>query len=220
LIKWQEERESVLKTSLKLVEKGLVTGKSGNVSRRLKPEDGTALVAITPTSRYYDSVSVNDISIIDFQGNLIDGRFAPSSETAMHLAIYRNRKDVNAIIHTHSLYASTVSVTGIEIPALLEEEVMMLGGAIKVARYAPSGTSELADNVVAALEERHAVILSNHGALAVGRTLRDAFDSCELLEKAAAVFVLSTITGRVNTLPEEGLKSALSIYSRNSKPPS
>jgi len=220
LIKWQEERESVLKTSLKLVEKGLVTGKAGNVSRRLKPEDGTALIAITPTSRYYDSVSVNDISIVDFSGGMVDGRFAPSSETPLHLAIYRVRKDVNAIIHNHSLYASTVAITGVEIPALLEEEVMVLGGSVKVARYAPSGTTELADNVVTALEDRHAVILANHGALAVGRTLRDAFDACELLEKAAAAFILATITGRINQLPEEGLKSALSVFSRNNKPSS
>lgn len=217
MIKWQEERESVLKTSLKLVEKGLVTGKAGNVSRRLKPEEGTSLIAITPTSRYYDSVSVNDVSIVDFNGSLVDGRFAPSSETPLHLAIYRSRKDVNAVVHTHSLYASTVSVTGIEIPALLEEEVMVLGGAIRVARYAPSGTIELAENVVTALADRHAVILANHGALAVGRTLRDAFDACELIEKAAAVFLLATITGRVNQLPEEGLKSALSAFTRNNK---
>ncbi len=217
MIKWQEEREAVLKTSLKLVEKGLVTGKSGNVSRRLKPEEGTALIAITPTARYYDSVSVNDISIVDFNGNLIDGRFAPSSETPMHLAVYRTRKDVNAIIHTHSLYASTVSIAGIEIPALLEETVMVLGGPVKVARYAPSGSVELAANAVSALEDRHAVILSNHGALAVGRTLRDAFDACELLEKAAAAFILATINGRVNQLPEEGLKTALAVFSHNNR---
>jgi L-fuculose-phosphate aldolase len=212
LIKWQEERESILKTALKLVEKGLVTGKAGNVSRRVKADDGTQLIAITPTSRYYDSVSVNDISIVDYKGTLVDGRFAPSSETPMHLAIYQARKDVNAIIHTHSLYASAISITGLEIPALLEEEVMVLGGTIKIAQYAPAGTNELAGNAVTALDNRHAVILSNHGALGVGKTLRDAFDACELLEKTAAVFLLASITGRVNQVPDEGLKSAISIY--------
>jgi L-fuculose-phosphate aldolase len=193
LSRWQNERELVLKTALTLVEKGLVTGTSGNVSQRLKQDNGTDLIAITPTSRYYDSLTADDIPIISMDGSRVDGCLEPSSEIPMHIAIYRARRDVDTVIHTHSTYASTVSVSGLEIPAILEEEVILLGGTIRVARYARSGTIELANNAVTGLEGRCAVILANHGGVGVGKTMREALNACELLEKAAKVYLLALL---------------------------
>ena len=207
MVKWREERELVLSTSLKLVEKGLVTGTAGNVSLRLLQEGSPDLIAITPTSRYYDMLNVDDIAVIDFNGAVVDGQFRPSSEMRLHIAIYQARQDIRAVIHTHSVYASAASAAGLEIPVLLEEEAILLGGAVRTAKYARTGTSELAHNAVEALVDRNAVLLANHGAVGVGETIRQAMDVCEIVEKAAQVYFLTLTTGRINSLPEETVKA-------------
>jgi L-fuculose-phosphate aldolase len=157
----------------------------------------------------------DDIPVVRLDGSLVDGCLEPSSEMPMHLAIYRARRDVEAVIHTHSTYASTLSVSGLEIPAILEEEVMLLGGPIRVARYARSGTIELANNVVTGIEGRNAVILANHGAVGVGKTMREALSACELLEKAAKVYLFALAAGKLNLLPTEAIVSAQAYFSRN-----
>lgn len=204
--KWQEQKKLVLETSLKMVEKGLVTGSSGNISLRLPPEGGRELLAITPTSRHYDLLTVDDIQVVDFEAKSVEGKLAPSVETMLHIGIYRVRKDVNAIIHTHSVFASAVSVTGMEIPCIMDDQVIYIGGEIRVARYAVSGSSEMEKNVIAALARKNAVLLANHGAIGVGRTMREAFDICELVEKTARIYLLALAAGKVNLVPEEGIE--------------
>jgi ribulose-5-phosphate 4-epimerase/fuculose-1-phosphate aldolase len=212
MVQWEKERAQVLETCLKLTGKGLVIARAGNVSVRCDTGDS---IAITPTSRYYDSLTPADLPIVKLDGTVVDGRLAPSSEIKLHLAVYQVRPDVQAIIHTHSLYASAVAVSGQEIPPVLEEEVMLLGGAIRVAPFALAGTQELADNAVVALGDRAAVILANHGAVGVGADLREAFDACELLEKSAAVYLLASAYGKVNLLPAEAILNARAVFARN-----
>ncbi|MBN1161533.1 MAG: class II aldolase/adducin family protein [Dehalococcoidales bacterium] len=211
---WQEAQKTVLQAAWKMLEKGLVVGTSGNISLRLPPDGKKQLMAITPTSRHYDTLSANDIPIIDFNGQRVEGKLPPSIETTMHVGIYRARKDVNAIIHTHSVYASAASVAGTNIPPLLEDQVVFLGGEIKVAGYAPSGSPELVINSVAALGERNAVLLANHGAVGTGRTMRDAFTACELIEKTAKVYFLTALAGKVNQLPEKAIAIQKELYTR------
>jgi L-fuculose-phosphate aldolase len=198
---WREARKTVLEAALKMSEKGLVVGTSGNISLRLPPQDGRQLIAITPTSRHYDTLTADDIPIIDFEGHRVAGDLSPSIETPLHIRIYRTRKDINAIIHTHSVFASAAAVAGFDIPPILEDQVASLGGAIEVADYALSGTPEQLANVLAALGERNAVLLANHGAVGAGGTMRDAFTACELIEKTARVYLLALAAGRVNVLP-------------------
>jgi L-fuculose-phosphate aldolase len=212
--KWQEARKTVLEAARKIAEKGLVVGTSGNISLRL-PSDGKGqLMAITPTSRHYDTLNIDDIPIIEFNGQRVEGELAPSIETSMHIGIYKARKDVNAIIHTHSVFASAAAVAGIDIPPLLEDQVVFLGGEIKLASYAPSGSPELTTNVVAALGDRNAVLLANHGALGTGRTMRDAFTACELIEKTARVYFLTLSAGEVNQLPEKAIALQKELYAK------
>jgi L-fuculose-phosphate aldolase len=214
VVKWKEERQLVLSTGLKLVEKGLVTGTAGNVSLRLTQEGSSGLIAITPTSRYYDTLTIDDIPVIDFTGAVVDGHLKPSSEMRVHIAIYKARPDVGAVIHTHSTYASAASVARLEIPVLLEEEAIFLGGTVRTAGYARTGTSELAQNAVAALEDRNAVILANHGMVGVGETIRQALDACEMVEKAAHVYFLALTTGRVNPLSAEATQALKTAFTR------
>jgi L-fuculose-phosphate aldolase len=210
--KWREEKKLVLEAARKMLEKGLVVGTSGNVSLRLPPENGRELLAVTPTSRYYDRLGIDDIQVVDFEVEPVEGDLPPSVETMLHIGIYRARQSVNAVIHTHSVYASALSVMGTDIPPILEDQVVFIGGQIKLSKHAPPGSEELAGNVIAALEDRNAVLLPNHGAIGVGRTLREAFTVCELTEKTAKIYYLALTLGKVNLLPDETLQAAQAFF--------
>ena len=210
--KWQEEKRNVLETALKMSACGMVVGTAGNISVRLPGK--RPLLAITPSSLPYDTLTPDDIQIVDFDGEKVEGELRPSMETMLHIGIYKARKDTNAIIHTHSVYASAVSVTGQEIPPILEDQVAFLGGGIKLARYAPSGSRELADAAVTALGDNNGVLLANHGTVGTGLTLRDAFTACELIEKTSRIYLLALGTGKVNLLPEDVIALEKAAYDK------
>jgi L-fuculose-phosphate aldolase len=203
--RWLKEKKEVLEAAKKMLAKGLVSGTAGNVSRRLAPEGGRSLLAITPSSREYSSLSPEDVQILDFDLNKVEGDLTPSVEAPLHIAIYRARKDVNAIVHTHSVHATAAAAAGLAIPAILDEQAAYLGGEIKVAAYAPSGTAELGDNATAALDDRNAALLANHGAVGAGKTMADALRNAELLEKTAQIYLLALAIGKVNRLPPQAL---------------
>jgi len=202
-----------------MVEKGLVIGKAGNVSVRLASEGRRSLLAITPTSRYYDSLTPDDIPVVDFQGKPVEGSLAPSSEAALHIGVYQKRSAVNAVIHTHSPYATMLAVAGVEIPPIVEDQVVFLGGDVKLARYAPSGTNELAANAIEALGARNAVLLAGHGVIGVGRSLREALAICEMLEKTAKIYVCTMALGRANPLPPGAVAAAQVAFVRLQQSP-
>ena len=197
---WDTEKKMVLEAAQQMVQEGLVVGNMGNVSMRLGDTSGRELLAITPSGRYYDSLDPDDIVIVDFEGKCIEGKLKPSVETMLHIEIYKTRKKVNAIVHSHPVFSSVVAVTGMEIPAILDDQVACLGGGINVAEYAPSGSLEMVRNVVSALGERNAVIMANHGALSVGNDMRDALTNCEILEKTARIYVYALGLGKINLL--------------------
>jgi len=209
---WREARKIVLEAAQKMAAQGLVVGTAGNISLRLPPEGKRQLLAITPSSRHYDSLGIDDIQVLDFDGQKVEGSLRPSIETPLHIGIYRARKNVNAVIHTHSVFASAVSVSGLEIPPILDDQVAFLGGEIKLARHALSGSREKVANVLAALEDRSAVLLPNHGAVGTGRTMRDAFTACELIEKTARIYLLALSAGKVNQLPAKALQVEKALY--------
>jgi len=130
----------------------------------------------------------------------------------LHIGIYQKRKNVNAVIHTHSVYASALAVAHLEIPPILEDQMVVMGGEIKVAGYAASGSEEQVNNVLEALEDCNAAILANHGSIGVGRDLREAFTVCEMLEKTARIYYLSLEIGKVNLLPDEAVQSCRAFF--------
>ncbi len=209
---WEEQRIQVLDTARRMSRTGLVAGTAGNVSQRFHEPGGRDLVAITPSGRRYDSMTAGDIVVLDLDGRCAAGDLAPSIEAPMHLASYRARKNAGAVVHTHSVHASIVAVTCQEIPALLDDQAAFLGGEIKVAEYAIPGSQQLAQNAVAGLGPRNAVLLANHGALAVGRDLEEAFDHCQLLEKTAKVYALARMLGDVRALSPRALEAGRSAF--------
>jgi L-fuculose-phosphate aldolase len=212
LSRWAEEKDLVLETACKMEENGLVVGTSGNVSLRLASENGRDLLAITPTSRYYDLLTPDDIQVIDFEAEPVEGDLPPSVETMMHIGIYQARKNIKAVIHTHSVYASALAVAHLEIPAILEDQMTVIGGEIKLAPYAPSGSEEQVHNVVKALENRQAALIMNHGVVGVGGTLREALTVCELTEKTAKAYYFSLTLSKVHLLPDEAIESGKAFF--------
>ncbi len=175
-------RESLVDFGRRLLAGGYVVGADGNLSLRHAEK-----VLITPSRLRYERMTPDDIVTIDLDGR---GRSNRSSEWAVHCEIYRARPQVHAIIHAHPLYSCVLAVRGEALEPLLDEVGPVLGGQVKVATHAPSGSLELARNAVAALGDRHAVILANHGTVTVGESLEDAFYRLEVLERAALVQVL------------------------------
>lgn len=204
---WQTQKAEVLSTARRMHEAGLVVGTTGNVSTLIREPSGRRLVAVTPSGCHYDRIESKDIVLVNLQGEPIEGDFTPSIETGLHLAIYRARKDIGAIVHAHSTYASAIAVAGRDIPLILDDQARFLGGSIRVAEYAPPGSSVLAQKAVAGLGARNGVLLANHGALTVGRDLRQALDNCQLLEKTAKIYVLSLHLGEAKALPPAVMES-------------
>jgi L-fuculose-phosphate aldolase len=200
---WESEKKAVIEAAQEMAKKGLVVGTAGNVSLRLKDPNGRELLAITPSGRYYDSLKVDDIVVVDFGGQRIEGELKASIETVMHIEVYKARKKVNAVVHAHPAFCSVIAVAGLDIPPLIDEQVIYIGGEIKVAQYALPGTPELAKNAVSALGPRNAVILANHGSLSVGRDMREALTFCELAEEMAKIYISALSLGKVNPLSAE-----------------
>jgi L-fuculose-phosphate aldolase len=198
---WDSEKKTVLEAAQKMAETGLVVGTSGNISMRLREPGGRELVAITPNNRHYDSMTVGDIGIVDLEGQLVEGELTTSIETMLHIGVYKARNKVNAVIHTHPVFSSIFSVSGQEIPPILDDQITYLGGEIKVAQYSLPGSQDLVSNVIPALGPRNAVILANHGALTVGRDMKEAFVNCEMLEKTAKIYLWALGLGKTNTVP-------------------
>jgi ribulose-5-phosphate 4-epimerase/fuculose-1-phosphate aldolase len=210
--RWSEEKRTVLEAARQMLARGLVVGTSGNISLRLPGQ--RPLLAITPSGRHYDLLDEDDIQIVDFHGKSVEGDLTPSMETRLHIGIYRARKNVNAIIHTHSVYASAAAVAGQAIPPILDDQVAFLGGEIKLAGHAQSGSPAQVTAVINALGDRSGLLLANHGAVGTGRTMRDAFTACELIEKTARIFLLALSAGKVNRLPADAVRAAKAIYDK------
>ena len=172
----------------------------GNISARVPGEN---IVAITPSGRSYLSLDQNDICVIDFDQNAIEGNLPPSIEAGMHIGVYKNRPDVNAVIHTHQPFASILAIINQPIPALFDEITVEIGHQVDIIPYAFSGSPELVNNVVGKLGNScHCYLIQNHGALALGADMKRAMKNTELLENVAQIYYYALATGEaISQLP-------------------
>ena len=206
----------LLETQKKVVEKGiqilssnLTVGTWGNISSRVPKKD---YIAITPSGMSYDQLLPKDIVILDLEGNIISGAHKPSTEVPLHLEIYNARNDVQAIVHTHSAYATAMAVARKGIPGAVEDLVQIVGGNVRVNDYALPGTKQLGINTVKAMEGRNAVLLANHGMLGVGRDLEEALRVCQVVEKAAKITILAQLIGGVVELTQDDIDGMRDYY--------
>jgi L-fuculose-phosphate aldolase len=201
-VSWDDVRAEIVEACHRLEAEELVGEASGNVSVRLPAKDGRELVAITPSQVPYRILMPEQVLVTDFEGNVIEGEGAPSSERKVHFAAYKARSDVGSVIHSHSVYASACAMVGMEIPAIIDEGIVGLGPVVKCAPYALSATDDLANGAVEALGLRQAVLLQNHGVVNVGRDLNEAVSVAALVERTAKIFVIAKQLGDVKTLPD------------------
>lgn len=206
-----DERRNVLDALERIVAAGLVSGASGNVSRRIVTPDGD-LFAVTASRVPYHRFGIDDVLVVDAEVDPVVGAGVPSSESLAHLAVYQARTDVGAVIHTHSVYASAFAVAAQAIPCVLDEQVLLLGGAIAVAEYAESASRQLAQNAVAALGDRAAVLLKHHGVLGVGRDLEEAVAVVDLVERIAKIRLLSIQLGAAHELSATVVGAEQRVY--------
>ncbi|MEV0981015.1 class II aldolase/adducin family protein [Streptomyces sp. NPDC049915] len=162
-------------TARRTVADGLVVGTSGNVSVRVGD-----LVLVTPSGVPYDRLRPQDLTAVDLDGRQVRGILVPTSELPMHLAVY-GTTDARAVVHTHAVHATAVSTLVPELP-LVHYMAAALGGPVRVAPYATYGTQELAENMLRALTGRTGCLLQNHGTIAYGATLDQAYDRTAQLE--------------------------------------
>ncbi|WP_285489578.1 class II aldolase/adducin family protein [Amycolatopsis taiwanensis] len=193
-------REQVAEAGRRLIGDGLVQGTAGNISIRVGD-----LVAISPSGVPYHLVSANDVCVVDLAGEPLPALNtpAPSSETPMHLAIYRDT-GTGAVVHHHGLHSAAVSTVVTELPPL-HYYALQLGGPTRVASYATFGTPELAESVCTALEGRNAALMQNHGAVAHGKTLDQAYDRARLLEWLCALHIQAHNLGTPRVLTDTEL---------------
>ncbi len=200
-VRYEAERRAVLSVARRMHADGLVRLTAGNVSCRIP---GTSLFAITPSGMPYDALEPADICILDLDGRVVDARRRPSTEMPLHRLTYLRRPDVGAVVHTHSIYASAFACTGQELPVISTELAGLVGGTIRCAPYAPSGTETFAEVALAALgNEDLAVLFQNHGAMAVGENLERAYAVAVGLEEAAQIYLLARQVGEPIILPPE-----------------
>ncbi len=197
-------KREVLQVSQMLCEWGYFgtrSGTGGNVSALI---EGEQAIAVTPSGVRYSDMTVDDICVVDFDAIRIDSKREASVEAPMHIAVYRKRKDVNAVIHTHQPYASVFAVLNKPIPPLFDEVTAAVGNSIDVVPYGLSGSPDLLNNVVSKLNNRcHCYLLQNHGALCVGASLEKTVSYVEMLEKVATIYYRALATGKtVTTLPD------------------
>jgi len=204
----EKEREQVIEYSLKLLSEGLTNGTAGNVSI-FNREKG--LVAISPTGVNYSELTPEMISIVDLDGKLIEG-LKPSSELEMHMILYRNREDVNAVIHTHPVYTTVLACLRQDLPAI--DYMIAVTGATKVrcAEYASYGTKELAENAYKAMGSSLAVILANHGLTTAGKDIANALNITVQVEYISNLYIKAKNIGEPIVLPDNEMNSMLERF--------
>ena len=201
-------RTLVCKAGKRIVETGLVAGTWGNVSARFNDDH----MFITPSGKDYSEIKTDDIVLVNINTLESSGPLSPSSETPMHAAVYRNRLEINGIIHTHPQYGCTVASARNEVPPILDDMAQLIGPSLKVADYAHPGSDEMVNGVIGAIAGRNACLLANHGAVCLGRTLNEAFTVNLILEKACKTYVDSFSIGGAVPFSEEEAVALHKMY--------
>jgi L-fuculose-phosphate aldolase len=191
--------EAVIATAQQMEHTGLVEGTAGNVSCL---DESRRYALITPTGVNYADLDAAELPVVDLEGNLLSGSYTPSSELQMHLHVYRSRPDVRSVVHTHSRFATTFAVLNRPIEAV-HYVLAFAGPSVEVAPYRTYGTKELGECCVDTLGGRNAVLLQNHGVIAVGTTATKALNVAQVVEYTAELMWRAQSIGTPTVLSGE-----------------
>ena len=207
-------KQLIVESGKRMSGSGLTVETWGNISFRDKE---TGLVYLTPSAMLYDTIVEDDVVVCRLDGTIVEGERKPTIETEMHLSVYRNREDVNAIIHTHPIYSMVYAAQGKDIPLIIDEAAQILGDVCRCADYALPGSAELAENCVKALGERsNSCLIHSHGAVCVSGDMDGAFKTAKVLEVTAQIYYMIEATGgKPAGISEENIK-AMQDFVKNS----
>jgi L-fuculose-phosphate aldolase len=198
----EQERTQLASACHRVAAKGLVTGTAGNLSIRVKDH-----VVITPTGGVLEDLTPEMMTVVDFDGQIVDGDLNPTSELELHLLVYK-RSFAKAVAHAHGLASTAVACTHEELP-VIHYGMLMLGGSVRTAPYATFGSPELAENVATALEGKTAALMANHGSVAHGQNIDNACETLEMLEWCCDLYTRCLTLGTPSTLSEEMLTKVI-----------
>lgn len=212
----QNERQEIIEYGKLLIRKGLTKGTGGNLSICNREE---GLMALTPSGVDYYDITPSDIVLLDIQtGEVADGNAVPSSECDMHRIFYKYRSDLNALVHTHSEYATSLSCLNEGLPAI-DYLVAIAGPDVRCAKYATYGTVELAKNAFEAMKDRNVVLLANHGIIAGGIDMKSAFNAAEQIEFCCGLYYRARCMGKPVILPEDEMARMIERFKNYGKRP-
>lgn len=206
----EQERNRIIHFGKKLATSNLTTGTGGNLSIANRKEN---LAAISPSGIDYFQIRPENVAVVNMAGEIQDGNSKPSSELGFHLELYNTRTDVQAVVHTHSVYATTIACLHWELPAV-HYLVGFSGNKVPLAPYATYGTKKLAHNVVEGIGSYNAVLLANHGLVTVGANIDAAFATAEEIELVAQVYYQAKNVGQPVVLPDEEMEIVIEKFKK------
>ena len=202
----QKERKKIVEYGLKLKEKNLVKLTGGNLSIFNRKKN---LIAISPSGMPYEDIRLEDIVIIDPNGNILEGKRKPSTEYKIHTSIYNSLSEINSVIHTHPTFCTTISCMKEEIPPI-HYLIAYAGQKVPCAKYATFGTKQLAKNTVKALGKKFkAVLLANHGLVTIGEDINEALNITEIIEYVAEIYYRTKSCNNSKPLSKKQIRIAL-----------
>jgi L-fuculose-phosphate aldolase len=204
----EQERKTIVEYGKKLIQAQLTTGTGGNLSI-CNREQG--LVAIKPSGIDYFEMQPEDVVVVDLQGNKVDGKLKPSSEISFHLGLINHRVDVNAVVHTHQVYATTIACLNQELPAV-HYLVGLSGNKVPVAPYATYGSKELFENIINSIGDYNACLMANHGLVTVGVNMAAAFAVAEELELVCRLYYQAKCIGEPVILSDDEMQAVMKKF--------
>ena len=201
-------RRQIVHYGNRLIQAGLTTGTGGNLSL---VDRATGRVAISPSGIEYAEMRPEDVVVVDLEGRVLEGWCAPSSELSAHLALYRKRDDIQAVLHTHSVYATTLACLHWELPAV-HYLVGFAGTRVPLAPYATYGSRELAENICEAIGDSGAVLMANHGLVTVACDLKTAFVIAEEIELVARIYYQARLAGEPVILGDDEMRRVIEKF--------
>ena len=205
-------RQEIVRVTRIVANQGLIRSSDGNISVRMDDER----FLVTPSGLYKMAMEPDDPILVNQNGEILEGKpgLKPTSEIGMHLEAFRQRPDINAVLHAHPPYATALTIAGIPFPTDLLPEVLIALGDVPTAPYATPGTPALAESIRALILDHNAILLGNHGSISVGRTLEEALIGLERLEHAAYTYHLAKALGDPIPLPDDELSRLRNIGNR------
>ena len=211
-----EQKKMIVEIGRRIWQRGYVAANDGNITVRLNEKE----ILTTPTGVSKGFMTQDMIIKLDMNGKVLtpNSKFRPSSEVKMHLEVYAQREDINAVIHTHPPHCTSFAVAGIPLDKCVLPEAVITLGAVPIAPYGTPSTREIPDSIKPHIQNSDAVLLANHGALTLGVDLVTAYHRTETLEHTAYITFLSIQLGNVNMIPGPEVDKLMTIRDRMNIP--